>query len=77
MIGERVKEKRKALGITQERLARNADMPSRVVSSLERGETTDPRMSTVAALAKALGCTTDYLIFEPEVSDAGKRRKGK
>jgi transcriptional regulator with XRE-family HTH domain len=78
MIGERIRERRKALGLTQERLARAADIPTRVLTALERGETTDPRISTVAKLAKVLGCTTDCLIVEeaaPAPPDPKRGRK--
>jgi len=61
-IGENVKKRRKAAGLTQERLARATDMSLRVVTSLEQGEVTDPRASTLMALAKALGCGVDDLL---------------
>jgi|GEM_PF-2425116 len=53
-FGVRLKELRANAGMTQEALARAANVSLATVAKLERGET-DPTWNTVRALAKALG----------------------
>jgi len=61
-MGERVFEKRKKLGWSQETLAEKADTSKQTVSSIERGER-DTGAQTLARLANALGVSTDYLLI--------------
>lgn len=53
-FGRRLKELRDGAHMTQEAVGRAADISTATVVKLERGET-DPKWSTVRALAKALG----------------------
>jgi transcriptional regulator with XRE-family HTH domain len=78
MIGDAVRQRRTALGMTQEDLSRAAAVPVRIVSALETGQTQDPRASTLVALATALRCKVDDLTAGgvPPTKQA-KRRKGK
>jgi transcriptional regulator with XRE-family HTH domain len=71
-FNERLKELREKAGLTQEGLARAADISLSSVSKLEQNPT-DPSWSTVQSLAKALGvdCKAFEAVQEP------KRRKGK
>jgi transcriptional regulator with XRE-family HTH domain len=53
-IGSRVRAIRKAKGLTQEGLARRAEVNLQVVGMLERGETVDPHISNLRSIARAL-----------------------
>jgi transcriptional regulator with XRE-family HTH domain len=64
-IGARVRERRLALGLSQEQLARRADVGLNAVHRLEMGQTTDPHYSTLEGLAHALGITVADLVQEP------------
>jgi transcriptional regulator with XRE-family HTH domain len=83
-IKDRLKRLRKAAGLTQQALAVKAGLSMASVIHLEGGRTPDPRMSTLLALAKALGVTVDELTGEDapagpadEPPPAKKRGKGK
>jgi transcriptional regulator with XRE-family HTH domain len=54
-FGERLRELRKQAGMTQEKLARAADVSNATVFKLETVEGQDPSWSTVCKLADALG----------------------
>jgi transcriptional regulator with XRE-family HTH domain len=56
--------------MSQQALATAAGVSISVVTQLEQGTKTDPRISTVAALAQALGVGIDALASEPP---AGQR----
>ena len=68
-IGEQVKAWREARGLSQRALAERAGMPYPMIARLELGQT-DPRLSTLRRLAKALNVTVAELIGE------GKSRRG-
>ena len=55
MFGERLKALREEAGMTQEKLARAADLSLMTVAKLEHKEGVDPNWSTVVKLARALG----------------------
>jgi transcriptional regulator with XRE-family HTH domain len=78
-IGDQLKELRKAAGLSQMELARASGLSLSVITQLEQGRATDPKLSTLKALAKALGCTLDELgqngIDEPP--KRGRKPKGK
>ena len=77
-IGDRIKEKRKEMGLTQLQLAERLGVTDRAVSKWEQNEG-NPDFSILPALANTLGMTLDYLIsgVEPAVNledmDAEKR----
>src|SRR5215208_6719250 len=83
-IGSRVKQARKLAGITQEELAREADLSLPAVARLERDGITDPHFSTLAKLARALGVTVSTLAGEeveglpkaPAPSESGQSEVG-
>jgi transcriptional regulator with XRE-family HTH domain len=54
-ISRKVKALRETAGLSQQALAMAAGISISVVSQLEQGTKTDPRLSTLQALAKALG----------------------
>jgi transcriptional regulator with XRE-family HTH domain len=58
-IGERLKALRQAAGLSQQALAVAAGLSTSAVFQIEQGQKADPRFSTVAALAKALGVSLD------------------
>lgn len=70
-IGERVRAKRQALDLTQEALARRAEVSLNLINRVERGETRDPHISTLSSIAEALGVSVAELLAEEPVL-AGK-----
>jgi transcriptional regulator with XRE-family HTH domain len=67
-IGPRVRERRTALGLSQEQLARQAGVSLNALHKLEMGRITDPHFSTLSGIAHALGITVDQLVGEEAVS---------
>ena len=66
-IAERVKARRKELGLTQYQLADLVGIAQTAIQRLEKGDTKNPR--NIEALARALQCTPEYLRFG--ISDNG------
>ncbi len=64
-IGETVRAERKRLGLTQEALARRADMSKSGVQMIEHGQRTDLPYSSLKKLSGALGLTIGELVGEP------------
>ena len=64
-IGERVRRYRESAGLTQEALARVADIGRVTLVRLEHGEQS-PRFKTLKAVADALGMEAPDLLVEPE-----------
>jgi transcriptional regulator with XRE-family HTH domain len=63
-IKERLRELRIAAGLTQQELAVRAGLSVSAVAHLEVGRIPDPRVSTLQALARALGVSLDSLAGE-------------
>lgn len=64
-----IREKRRACGYTQERLAQALGLTPAAVSKWETGQTL-PDVTMLCPLAEALGITTDELLgFNPDVSE--------
>ena len=61
MLSENIKKYRNKLGLTQEALARKADISYNTIIKLESEGITDPRMKTLKKLAKALNVSLDTL----------------
>jgi transcriptional regulator with XRE-family HTH domain len=80
-FGERLKELREAAGMSQEALARAANISTSTVSKMEQ-RTIDPSWSTVQALARALGVSCQAFESDAPVEQAeppakkGRKRKG-
>lgn len=55
LLSGRIKELREAAGLSQQELATRADLSVSQVAKLEQGAKADPRLSTLLALAGALG----------------------
>ena len=65
---------RKERQLSQDGVARRSGLATATVSKLEEGKSSDPRMSTVRKLAKALGCPVEALFSEDsEVGRGGGR----
>ena len=62
MLSENIKKHRVKLGLTQEGLARKADIPYNSLIKLESGAIKDPRVGTLKKIAEALGISIDELI---------------
>lgn len=63
-IGHRVRSQRRALDLTQEQLARRADVSLNLVNRVERGAILDPHVSTLRSLAHGLGVNVEELVKE-------------
>ena len=64
-IGDRIREVRKAVGLTQEDVARRAGLTLKAVGELERSEVQDPHISSLAKISRALGVEVADLLREP------------
>jgi transcriptional regulator with XRE-family HTH domain len=62
MLSENIKKYRNKLGLTQEALARKADISYNTIIKLESRGIIDPRMETLKKLADALGISLDALV---------------
>jgi transcriptional regulator with XRE-family HTH domain len=74
-LGARLKELRRAAGMSQQSLAVAAGVSVSLVSQIEQKSRSDPRISTTAALARALGVTLDDLTAQaslPETETGGR-----
>ena len=63
-IGERIAAIRTRNGLSQTELARRCGVAPQRINQLERDKINDPHLSTLTALALALGCTVAELIGE-------------
>lgn len=63
-LGERIAAIRQRNRLTQTELARRCGVHSQRINQLEHDKIKDPHLSTVRALALALGCTVAELIGE-------------
>ncbi len=68
-LGERIRMLRKAVGLTQERLAEKADLSVNFIGNTERGENV-PSLKTLRRVAKALGVHLKDLLDFPDVDVA-------
>ena len=66
-LGERIRRYRESAGLTQEALARAADIGRVTLIRLEKGEQS-PRFKTLEAISKALGIRIAEQLVEPELS---------
>lgn len=60
-IGERIKRKRLALGLEQQKLAELIGLKKTTMSQIESGRC-KPSLDGITRIASVLNCTTDYLI---------------
>jgi transcriptional regulator with XRE-family HTH domain len=64
MFAKRIRELRRRKGLSQEKLARLANISFITVVKIESGESKHPTIQTMAGIAKALGISLDELIKE-------------
>lgn len=65
-FGKVLRERRKLAGLTQEKLAMEADVQRNYVSLIERG-VHQPTINVIFKLASALGCQPSALIADVEL----------
>ena len=71
-FGQRLRELRRARGLSQEKLAFKSGMHRTYLGSIERGER-NPSLKNIAAIAEALGVSLSQLFsFEDRTSSAGR-----
>ncbi len=63
-LGGRVRAKRRELKLSQDALARRADVSLSLINQMERGLITDPHYSTLRRLASALDMSVSELVEE-------------
>ena len=61
-IGEKIKEWRKTKDLTQDALAKKADMPYTTLAKIESDVIQNPSLQTITKIADGLGITIDNLI---------------
>ncbi len=71
-IGNRIRAARRAAGLTQEEVARRAGLTLKAVGEMERGDVRDPHISSLGAIARALGVGIPALLDEPALVSLGK-----
>jgi transcriptional regulator with XRE-family HTH domain len=83
-VGDRLRKLRTDAGLTQQELAMRAGLSVSVVAQTEQGVNDDPRLSTLRALARALGVTINDLTGDedepapPETEEPEQRpRRGR
>jgi len=62
MLGDRVKQRRLELDLTQDQLAAASGLKQFHISQIERGGIVEVKTHTIRRLARALRTTTDYLL---------------
>ncbi len=60
--GQRIKQLRKAKGLTQEELGALIGVRKAAVNKYETGKVINLKHDTIVSLAEALGCTPSYLV---------------
>ncbi|MBM3253433.1 MAG: helix-turn-helix transcriptional regulator [Candidatus Omnitrophica bacterium] len=64
MLGENIKKVRKKRKLTQDKLARLADIPYTTLTKIETGVIKKPSVQAVSKIARALSISIDELIKE-------------
>lgn len=66
ILGQRIRERREALGINIEELGRRSGVSPSYISRVERGERVNVGLETVQKLAYALDTSMSYLVGETD-----------
>jgi transcriptional regulator with XRE-family HTH domain len=74
-IGDRVRRLREAADLRQQDLATAAGVAISIITQIEQGRTTDPRLSTLAAIAKGLGMDLRDLVAGLRISGLRRKRR--
>jgi transcriptional regulator with XRE-family HTH domain len=72
-LGTRVLKLRRQRKLSQHELAQRVGVHQSFISKIESGDQPNPNAVTLKELAKALGCTTDYLVGMYENEEDAKR----
>ncbi len=70
-VGEKIKRIMKKRGMTAYRLAKDANVSYTGVTKLLNGETKNPQIETLSAIADVLRVPTDYLLGRGDIYDIG------
>jgi transcriptional regulator with XRE-family HTH domain len=62
MLAENIRRLRKKKGLSQEKLARLADISNNTLIKIEQGIAKEPTITTVTKIASALGVPIDELV---------------
>lgn len=62
MLAKKIRELRNKKGLSQEKLARLADVSYNTIVKIESGESKNPTIQTMAGIAKALGTSLDEIV---------------
>jgi transcriptional regulator with XRE-family HTH domain len=76
-LAARLKSLRDKAGMTQQQVATAAGLSMSLITQLEQGSKSDPRLSTLRALAGALGVSLDELTGDGGQAEKPKRKRGK
>lgn len=68
-IGARIKAVRRSAGLSQEELARRANMSLKGVGDIERGDIEDPHYSSLSKISEGLGVPIGALLEEPALAE--------
>lgn len=60
---DRVKDKKRALGMTNETLSEKTGIPQGTLNKILAGTSDDPKLSTLAAFAEVFDVSVDYIVF--------------
>ena len=71
-LGQKIRLRRKKLGMTQEELAEKLGVVHQALSRIEQGHTA-PKMDRLPAIAKALQCTVSDLFRDESDTDYASR----
>jgi transcriptional regulator with XRE-family HTH domain len=69
-IGTRIREERQRYGMSQAELARRIKISKTAMNDIEQGNTADPRVSHVVAIADTLRVSLDALLGREEMPHA-------
>lgn len=72
-FGERVRTLRTKHGLSAKELSALSGVPEKTIYRIETGEVSDPKLSTIEPLVKALNCTADEVLFDTEAFDGSQR----
>ena len=61
-LGQNLKKLREKKGLSQDRLAKLADVANNTIIKIEQGENENPTLATLKKIAKALDISVDELI---------------
>lgn len=75
VLAKNVRERRRAAGVSQERLAEIARVSTIYLGQLERGTASNPSLAVVAALAEALECSVIALLDDLSAGEARVTRR--